>query len=104
MRTPLPIEIKSKHSAALYRKLLLAYLIEKKSEVNLTVLAKETGWPKRTIQDSVADFKSVSIKVSYVGSYKKGFYQIDDWGVFNKERVFENIETIKAALSQYLEE
>ena len=74
--------IDSKQSAAFYRKVLLAYLIDNQSSVNLKVLEQKTGWSKRTIQDSLREIKTISVSVSFHGSAKSGHYQVDSWGVF----------------------
>lgn len=97
------IAISSKHSAALYRKLVLAYLIDSQPEMNLKALEESTGWGWRTVQKSVSDFKSVSIQVSYHGTPKKGHYRIDDWGFFDKEKVYTNIGAIRKELDLYLD-
>lgn len=93
--------IDSKQSAAFYRKVLLAYLIDSHANVNLKVLEHQTGWPKRTIQDSLREIKSISIRVSFCGSTKSGYYKVDSWGVLDKDKVYASISIIEALLNQY---
>lgn len=90
-------------SLSLYRKLMLAYLIDNKQDMNLKALEKETGWPWRTVQKNVQDLPSITIEYSYHGNNKKGHYQIDGWGLFDKNKVIENIDNIRAKLKQNIE-
>ena len=94
--------IDNKQSAAFYRKLILAFLIDSNPNVNLVALEKLTGWPKRTIQDSLREIKTISIVVSYQGSSKNGFYQVDSWGLIDKSEVYERIELITDVFYKHL--
>ncbi|MFW7525628.1 helix-turn-helix domain-containing protein [Vibrio ostreicida] len=94
--------VDSKQSAAFYRKVLLAYLIDSQASVNLKVLEQKTGWPKRTIQDSLREIKTISVSVSFHGSAKSGHYKVDSWGVLDKDKVYTSITAIESSLNQYL--
>ena len=96
------INIKSRESAAFYRKVLLAYLIDSTDKVNAVVLTKMTGFPRRTIQNSLSDMEHISIVLKYHGSPNNGYYTVESWGIFDKEKVFESINDIRALLSAYL--
>ncbi|AIW17490.1 helix-turn-helix domain-containing protein [Vibrio tubiashii] len=101
MPSLLEIEIKGKTSAAFYRKLVLAYLVDSKPNMNLKALELETGWPHITIQKSVNELDSISIKTSYHGTAKQGYYSVDSWGVFDKKVVYDNIKPIREKLNSY---
>ena len=96
------IVIESREAAALYRKLFLAYLIDTKPNVNAVFLHKETGFPKRTVQNNLADMHNISIKLKYYGSAKDGYYSVESWGLFDKAEVYKEIDCIRLTLQRYL--
>lgn len=72
----------SKQHKAFLRKLYLAHLMDDDRH-NLLSLNKLTGMPRRTLQDAIAAFEDIGIRVEFVqeGSRNNaGYYRIVTWG------------------------
>ncbi len=92
---------KTRQNRAFCRKLYLAHLISS-SQQNLRSLMALTGMPRRTIQDSIADFADVHIECRFVQAGVRnndGYYEIISWGPINQAWVSSNIAVIKQALT-----
>ncbi|ABM23819.1 winged helix-turn-helix domain-containing protein [Shewanella putrefaciens] len=72
----------SKQNKAFLRKLYLAHLMDDERH-NLLSLNKLTGMPRRTLQDAIAAFEDIGIRVEFIqeGSRNNaGYYRILTWG------------------------
>jgi len=91
----------NRQQKAFYRKLLIAHLIDT-SDHNLASLVKETGMPRRTLQDAIADFSDIGIAVHFAQSegsrHNQGFYRLDSWGPINPSWVVEHLDVVKTTL------
>ncbi len=79
----------SKQRKAFLRKLYLAHLIDN-GRHNLLSLNKETGMPRRTLQDAVATLKDLGIECRFVQDgerHNMGYYHIETWGTINSSWV-----------------
>ncbi|BDM65526.1 hypothetical protein NFHSH190041_29780 [Shewanella sp. NFH-SH190041] len=91
----------SKQHKAFLRKLYLAYLIDQ-GEHNLPALQQLTGMPRRTLQDAIAAFGDVGIRVSFVQQGPRnnaGFYRVEDWGPIKPEWVANQVDALAALLT-----
>lgn len=90
----------SKQQKAFLRKLYLAYLIDSEQH-NLLSLSKETGMPRRTLQDSISAFKDIGVECEFVQHgerHNAGFYQIKEWGPISPAWVGSNIDEVEALI------
>ncbi|HCE1808722.1 TPA: helix-turn-helix domain-containing protein [Vibrio parahaemolyticus] len=88
----------SKTQTSFYRRLLLAYLIDRGVNT-LPKIQAEINIPRRTAQDTITALQELDIECTFVGASKNGHYQIESWGPFDKNWVNENIERIRETLS-----
>lgn len=92
----------SKQQRAFYRKLYLSYLISQTPQ-SATELQKETGMPRRTIQDCLKDLMDIGIDCQFVqqegGRHNAGYYQINHWGPIKPEWIADNLSQIEDALN-----
>lgn len=87
----------SKTKTSYYRRLYVAYLID--SGINtVPAIIKETGMPRRTIQDTILALGELDIKCEFVGATKDGRYKITNWAAIKKEWIKTNIKHIKDVL------
>ncbi|MCE9789684.1 winged helix-turn-helix domain-containing protein [Shewanella chilikensis] len=90
----------SKQQTAFLRKLYLAHLIDD-SQHNLLSLQKETGMPRRTLQDAIAAFGDIGIQVDFIQDGRRnnsGHYHIRTWGPINSAWVGTHLEQIRTLL------
>ncbi|MFB2661181.1 winged helix-turn-helix domain-containing protein [Shewanella mangrovisoli] len=90
----------SKQHKAFLRKLYLAHLMDDERH-NLLSLNKLTGMPRRTLQDSIAAFEDIGIKVEFVqdGSRNNaGYYRIVTWGPISSAWVDTHVDEIAAII------
>lgn len=90
----------SKQQKAFLRKLYLAYLIDSEQH-NLLSLSKETGMPRRTLQDAISAFKDIGVECEFVQQGQRnnaGFYQIKAWGPISPAWVDSHIDEVEALL------
>lgn len=82
---------------AFYRKLYLAHLISEQ-KLNLPALMEITGMPRRTLQDSIADFGDIGLQVEFVQDGVRnndGYYRMVDWGPINAQWLQQQIDSIQ---------
>jgi len=91
----------SKQQRAFFRKLYLSFLISQEQH-NLTSLQKQTGMPRRTIQDSIKDLSDVGIECAFIqhegGRHNEGHYEINDWGPIRAEWIAQQQAMIESVL------
>lgn len=91
----------SKQQLAFFRKLYLCHLIHADRH-NVPSLAKLTGMPRRTIQDSLKVMGDIGIDIAFEQDhgqrYNTGYYQIRDWGPIQAEWVRTKFNQLAEAL------
>ncbi|GGZ06022.1 MAG: winged helix-turn-helix domain-containing protein [Shewanella fodinae] len=90
----------TKQQIAFLRKLYLAHLIDDQQH-NLLSLQKQTGMPRRTLQDAIAAFSDIGITVEFVqdgGRNNAGHYHIKTWGPINSAWVGTHLTQIALIL------
>lgn len=90
----------SKQHKAFLRKLYLAHLMDDDRH-NLLSLNKLTGMPRRTLQDAIAAFEDIGIRVEFVqdGSRNNaGYYRILTWGPISSAWVDTHFEEIASII------
>lgn len=90
----------SKSHKAFLRKLYLAHLMDDDRH-NLLSLNKLTGMPRRTLQDAIAAFADIGIRVEFIqeGSRNNaGYYRILTWGPISSAWVDTHFEDIAAMI------
>ncbi|QUN06464.1 winged helix-turn-helix domain-containing protein [Shewanella yunxiaonensis] len=90
----------TKQQIAFLRKLYLAHLIDDQQH-NLLSLQKQTGMPRRTLQDAIAAFGDIGIAVEFVqdgGRNNAGHYHIKTWGPVNSAWVGTHLVQIESIL------
>ncbi|OEF23987.1 helix-turn-helix domain-containing protein [Vibrio rumoiensis] len=68
------------------RRLYIALLIEHLERPNVPLLIECTGWPRRTIQDSLKALPLIGICLSFIQDGRRhndGYYQVENWGPFD---------------------
>ncbi|AJQ96287.1 helix-turn-helix domain-containing protein [Gynuella sunshinyii] len=89
-----------RQQTAFFRKLYLAHMIAGQHH-NLLSLHHLTQMPRRTIQDSLADFSDLGIVLEFVQDGPRnnsGYYRIVDWGPINPDWVSKHLDTIQSYL------
>lgn len=84
----------SKTKTSFYRRLYVAWLIEKGSNT-VPKIIEATGMPRRTAQDTLAAIHELDIEMEN----NNGTYRIVNWGAVNKVWVGDNIQQIKHVLA-----
>lgn len=84
----------SKTKTSFYRRLYVAWLIEKGSNT-VPKIIEATGMPRRTAQDTLAAIHELDIEMEN----NNGTYRIVNWGAVNKVWVGDNIQHIKHVLA-----
>lgn len=84
----------SKTKTSFYRRLYVAWLIEKGSNTVPKIIGA-TGMPRRTAQDTLAAIHELDIEMEN----NNGTYRIVNWGAVNKVWVGDNIQQIKHVLA-----
>lgn len=86
----------SKQHKAFLRKLYLAHLMDDE-RYNLLSLNKLTGMPRRTLQDAIAAFEDIGIRVEFVQEGNRnnaGYYRVVTWGPISSAWVDTHIADI----------
>ncbi|QSX30624.1 winged helix-turn-helix domain-containing protein [Shewanella cyperi] len=97
---PVVPEVSKAHKAFL-RKLYLAHLMDD-ARHNLLSLGKLTGMPRRTLQDAIASFGDLGIKVEFVQDgerHNAGYYKVLTWGPISSAWVDTHVDDIRALLT-----
>lgn len=84
----------SKTKTSFYRRLYVAWLIEKGSNT-VPKIIEATGMPRRTAQDTLAAIHELDIEMEN----NNGTYRIVNWGAVNKVWVGDNIQQLKHVLA-----
>ncbi|GGP62578.1 winged helix-turn-helix domain-containing protein [Shewanella saliphila] len=94
------VNVINKSQKAFLRKLYLAHLLDEEQH-NLLSLQKLTGMPRRTLQDAIAAFADIGIKVDFIQQgqrHNEGHYRISTWGPISSAWVNSHFEQIKAII------
>ncbi|MCW8126740.1 helix-turn-helix domain-containing protein [Microbulbifer halophilus] len=80
------------------RRMLIAYLIERLEKPNNPALEEATGWPRRTVQDLIAKgLPGHGTRVEFVQEGVRnndGYYQLQDWGSFDRDWIAAHLAEI----------
>jgi len=87
----------SKTKTSFYRRLYVAYLIERGINT-VPAIMEATGMPRRTAQDTISALEEIDITCKFVGANKDGNYEISDWGAINTAWIQTSIQHIKDVL------
>ena len=90
----------SKQQIAYYRKLYLAHLIAN-ARLDVVGLERETGMPRRTLQDAIKAMADIGIDCRFVQDgprHRHGYYQVDNWGDHRPEWIAENLVRVRAII------
>lgn len=92
----------SKQQRAFFRKLYLSYLLTQQQH-SAASLHKETGMPRRTIQDTLKDLGDIGIEIHFVqqegGRHNSGYYEVVQWGPIDPSWIEKNLNEIKQVLT-----
>jgi len=88
----------SKTKTSFYRRLYVAYLIERGINT-VPAIINVTGMPRRTAQDTISALEEIDIECRFVGANKDGNYEIRAWGAIDKKWIDANIQHIKDVLT-----
>ncbi|GGP65073.1 hypothetical protein GCM10009347_33650 [Shewanella algicola] len=94
------LNVINKSQKAFLRKLYLAHLLDEEQH-NLLSLQKLTGMPRRTLQDAIAAFADIGIRVDFIQQgqrHNEGHYRISTWGPISSAWVNSHFEQIKAII------
>ncbi|MFC6633325.1 helix-turn-helix domain-containing protein [Microbulbifer taiwanensis] len=84
------------------RRMLIAHLIERLPKPNNPALEEATGWPRRTVQDIIAKgLPGHGTRVEFVQEGVRnndGYYELRDWGSFDRHWVEKHLREIRAVL------
>lgn len=83
--------------SSFYRRVLVTHLIDNGYNTVPTIL-KETQWPKRTLQGTLASLAEINIELVCSGGTVNKTYEIKSWGMLDKNTVKERLPDIKQAL------
>jgi len=91
----------SRQRRAYCRKLYLAHLIAT-ARHDLRSLEAETGMPRRTLQDTLADMSDIGIACVFRQDGPRnhhGYYGIEDWGDHDPGWIARHLPELRAALA-----
>lgn len=83
------------------RRLYLCWLISRGDSLNVPRMMELTGWPRRTLQDVLKALPGMGITLTFVQQGVRnnaGFYQLESWGPLNKKWIYDNHNSILAAI------
>lgn len=87
----------SKTKTSFYRRLYVAYLIDKGINT-VPAIMEATGMPLRTAQDTITALAELKIECEFVGANRNGNYVINDWGFIKKELIEKYLKHVKGVL------
>ncbi len=90
----------SKQKKAYYRKLYLALLMDTERH-DLHSLERDTGMPRRTLQDSIKAMADIGLDCEFIQDgpkHRHGYYRIVDWGDHQRQWVEGHLCQIQALL------
>ncbi|SHF85647.1 hypothetical protein SAMN04487965_2773 [Microbulbifer donghaiensis] len=89
------------------RRMLIAHLIEQLPKPNNPALEEATGWPRRTVQDIIAKgLPGHGTQVDFIQQGVRnndGYYELRDWGSFDRDWVREHLPVICKVLNVALD-
>ncbi|WP_250461156.1 helix-turn-helix domain-containing protein [Microbulbifer litoralis] len=89
------------------RRMLVAYLIEQLPRPNNPTLEEATGWPRRTVQDVISKgLPGHGTRVRFVQEGVRnndGYYELQDWGSFDRDWIATHLAEICRVLDVSLE-
>ncbi|RON03563.1 helix-turn-helix domain-containing protein [Pseudomonas brassicacearum] len=92
----------SKTKSSFYRRLYVAYLIDRGLASNVPALTDVTGMPRRTAQDTIAALADLDIVCEFEqeegARNHAGRYRILGWGAIDPRWIERNLQQIKAVL------
>ena len=92
----------SKTRSSFYRRLYVAWLIDRGSATDVPALMALTGMPRRTAQDTLSALSELDIDCAFAQQSGErnnaGHYAIRDWGAINPQWIAANLAQIKAVL------
>jgi hypothetical protein len=94
------METPSKQKKAYYRKLYLAWLIDN-GRHDLLSLERDTGMPRRTLQDCIKAMADIGIVCEFIQDgpkHRHGYYQVLEWGDHRREWLASRRAEIEAML------
>ncbi len=83
------------------RRLLITHLVVTIDRPSVPALMRETGWPRRTIQDVIKAIPGLGIEIHFKQDGHRnndGYYVIDSWGPVDPHWVSQHVDAVKAAL------
>ncbi|MFC4361044.1 winged helix-turn-helix domain-containing protein [Simiduia curdlanivorans] len=87
----------SKTKTSFYRRLYIAYLIDRGINT-VPAITAATGMPRRTAQDTLSALHELGIECEFVGANKDGHYRIRQWGPINQQWLIDNLRLIQHTL------
>lgn len=92
----------SKTRTSFYRRLYVAWLIDRGGASSIPALIAITGMPRRTAQDTVLALADLDIDCAFVQAEGErnnaGHYRIASWGPIDHRWIEANLSQIKATL------
>ncbi|MGE8100651.1 winged helix-turn-helix domain-containing protein [Pseudomonas fluorescens] len=92
----------SKTKSSFYRRLYVAYLIDRGLASNVPALTDVTGMPRRTAQDTIAALADLDIVCEFEqeegARNHAGRYRIREWGAIDPSWIERNLQQIKTVL------
>ncbi|EXF92080.1 hypothetical protein HK44_014875 [Pseudomonas fluorescens HK44] len=92
----------SKTKSSFYRRLYVAYLIDRGLASNVPALTDVTGMPRRTAQDTIAALADLDIVCEFEqeegARNHAGRYRILSWGAIDPRWIEQHVQQIKAVL------
>lgn len=92
----------SKTRTSFYRRLYVAWLIDKQIADTVPALTEITGMPRRTAQDTIAALAELDIVCEFEqhdgARQNTGAYRIRDWGAIQADWIDANLLQIKQVL------
>ena len=92
----------SKTKTSFYRRLYVAWLIDRGNASSIPALMNATGMPRRTAQDTILALADLDILCTFVQAEGErnnaGHYRIQDWGPIDHRWIETRLPQIKATL------
>ena len=92
----------SKTKSSFYRRLYVAWLIDREIASSVPALTEVTGMPRRTAQDTILALADLDIVCEFEqedgARNHAGQYRIRSWGAIDKSWIGRNLASIKQVL------
>ncbi|SEA10673.1 helix-turn-helix domain-containing protein [Microbulbifer marinus] len=103
----MPSTLENQLNPTICRRMLIAHLIEQLPKPNNPALEEVTGWPRRTVQDIIAKgLPGHGTQVEFIQQGVRnndGYYELRDWGSFDRDWVHKHLSVICKVLGVSLE-